>query len=113
VVAPVTHGHILPRPDGTREQCGGPRACPICQAELQDLERARRTQPHPPLTALRLAMYDLWHQRDYAGGPSAIERAAILAMATAAAEIQRLREENRDLIETQADQHAQLLEARR
>ncbi|MFD9948779.1 DUF2829 domain-containing protein [Nonomuraea sp. NPDC059023] len=36
------HGHVVPRPDGNKARCGGPRMCRVCAAELaakQDSER--------------------------------------------------------------------------
>ncbi|MGJ7508695.1 hypothetical protein [Variovorax sp. GT1P44] len=27
------HGHIIPRPDGTKAQCGGPMLCEQCRKE--------------------------------------------------------------------------------
>lgn len=29
------HGHVTPRPDGTKERCGGITLCQHCQAELR------------------------------------------------------------------------------
>lgn len=31
------HGHVKPRPDGDRARCGGPRMCPDCRAERDEL----------------------------------------------------------------------------
>jgi hypothetical protein len=31
-----THGHVNPRPDGSKTRCGGPRLCKKCAAELAD-----------------------------------------------------------------------------
>lgn len=34
------HGHIIPRPDGQRTQCGGAPQCPDCQADRDWLAKA-------------------------------------------------------------------------
>lgn len=36
----VGHGHVIPRPDGVRARCGGPRLCRECS---RDLARQRAT----------------------------------------------------------------------
>lgn len=28
------HGHVFPRPDGSRARCGGPRICGLCARDL-------------------------------------------------------------------------------
>lgn len=34
------HGHVIPRPDGSRARCGGPRLCRKCAAEQDALQAA-------------------------------------------------------------------------
>lgn len=44
------HGHVYPRPDGFRKECGGPRHCKSCRDELVALYEAgvfgRKTLEH-------------------------------------------------------------------
>ena len=35
------HGHVWPRPDGSRARCGGPRMCRVCAYDAADLSNAR------------------------------------------------------------------------
>lgn len=34
----LSHGHVIPNPDGTRARCGGPTLCAICALELANLQ---------------------------------------------------------------------------
>lgn len=33
----ISHGHVFPRADGTKSDCGGPRHCAMCAAEQNAL----------------------------------------------------------------------------
>lgn len=35
------HGHVWPRPDGSRARCGGARMCAKCAKDAADLAAAR------------------------------------------------------------------------
>lgn len=60
------HGHIHPRPDGTKADCGGPRHCRACRDELVAMFEAGQhatatlanqyVDPHHVLTDLLEAM---------------------------------------------------------
>lgn len=34
----IAHGHVFPRADGTKQDCGGPRHCAMCAAEQNALD---------------------------------------------------------------------------
>ena len=38
----VGHGHVIPRPDGVRARCGGPRLCRECSQDMAKLAEALR-----------------------------------------------------------------------
>ena len=97
------HGWVIPLLGKSRRECGGPSACRECSGELAELNLARRTQPHPPLIGLRLALHDLAEFRKFSGGPSMLERGCIEAMLMAYAEIERLRAIELEYQEFQAD----------
>lgn len=37
------HGHVWPRPDGSRARCGGPGMCSVCSVDRIELDKARQT----------------------------------------------------------------------
>lgn len=85
------HGHVIPNLDGFKSSCGGLPRCIECQRELAELDSIRRRAPYTPAVSMRLAIYDLQHARDFAGGPSVIEKQAIEAMLAALSEIEMLK----------------------
>jgi hypothetical protein len=37
----IGHGHVTPRPDGTRARCGGPGICAECSREAENARDRR------------------------------------------------------------------------
>lgn len=71
------HGHVYPRPDGSRARCGGPRLCAVCRA---DADRKRETDA----AALVVTVHHALVAAGVIGGSTCVGRGSVCASVAAA-----------------------------
>lgn len=46
----MSHGHVVPNPDGSKVRCGGPGICNVCNKEFFEVNNITGAKQHIPTT---------------------------------------------------------------